>query len=173
MQSCIDEWLKYCTCKELNILCNYSVYRVLAKSLKKIAFNWNWGRVIEYFKYNYFLADLNWKLRTQGDWENRVLREIFYCTPWYIYNAIIICELILRFVSFIVFFWQRWVWLYRKADVSAFFHTNNGVERQNKDFKSSFLSVHCNKTLSGMVTSLVEEFLPSLIEEFLPWNIQT
>jgi hypothetical protein len=37
---------------------------------------------------------------------------------------------------------------------------NNGIERQNKDFKSSFLSVHRNKTLSGMLTSLVEEFLP-------------
>jgi hypothetical protein len=59
-----------------------------------------------------------------------------------------------------------------KAEVSAFFHTNNGVERQNKDFKSSFLSVHRNKTLSGMLTSLVEEFLPLLIEEFLPLLIE-
>jgi hypothetical protein len=52
------------------------------------------------------------------------------------------------------------VWFYRKSDESVFIHKNNGVERQNKDFKYSFLSTHRDKTLMGMLTSLVEEFLP-------------
>ena len=38
--------------------------------------------------------------------------------------------------------------------------TNNGVERQNKDFKREFLVDHKENTLSGMLTVLVESFLP-------------
>ena len=38
--------------------------------------------------------------------------------------------------------------------------TNNGVERQNKDFKREFLVDHKENTLSGMLTVLVKSFLP-------------
>ena len=39
-------------------------------------------------------------------------------------------------------------------------NTNNGVERQNKDFKNEFLNDFKDKSLSGMVTVLVDQFLP-------------
>lgn len=41
-----------------------------------------------------------------------------------------------------------------------FIHTNNGIERQNRDFKDRFLYGRRDKSLSSMVTALVEEFLP-------------
>ena len=38
--------------------------------------------------------------------------------------------------------------------------TNNGVERQNKDFKYECLKQFKGNTLSGMLTVLIEQFLP-------------
>ena len=40
------------------------------------------------------------------------------------------------------------------------FDTNNGVERQNKDFKYEYLKQFKDNTLSGMLTVLIEQFLP-------------
>ena len=39
-------------------------------------------------------------------------------------------------------------------------HTNNGVERKNKDFKHQYLAQFKDKSLSGMITVLIEQFLP-------------
>ena len=39
-------------------------------------------------------------------------------------------------------------------------HTNNGVERKNKDFKHQYLAQFKGKSLSGMITVLIEQFLP-------------
>ena len=39
-------------------------------------------------------------------------------------------------------------------------NTNNGVERKNRDFKYEHLSQYKYKSLSGMVTVLIEQFLP-------------
>ena len=38
--------------------------------------------------------------------------------------------------------------------------TNNGVERQNKDFKHEYLRQFKDNMLSGMLTVLIERFLP-------------
>ena len=38
--------------------------------------------------------------------------------------------------------------------------TNNGVERQNKDFKYEYLKQFKDNTLSGILTVLIEQFLP-------------
>ena len=38
--------------------------------------------------------------------------------------------------------------------------TNNGVERQNKDFKYEYLKQFKDNTLSGMLTVPIEQFLP-------------
>ena len=40
------------------------------------------------------------------------------------------------------------------------FDTNNGVERQNKDFKYEYLKQFKDNTLSDMLTVLIEQFLP-------------
>ena len=39
-------------------------------------------------------------------------------------------------------------------------NTNNGVERQNKLLKYSYLKSHKNNSLSVMLTVLIEDFLP-------------
>ena len=38
--------------------------------------------------------------------------------------------------------------------------TNNGVERQNKEFKYEYLKQFKDNTLSGMLTVMIEQFLP-------------
>ena len=40
-------------------------------------------------------------------------------------------------------------------------NTNNGVERKSKNFKHEFLKPYKDNSLSGMVTVLVEQFLPA------------
>ena len=40
------------------------------------------------------------------------------------------------------------------------FDTNNGVERQNKDFKYEYLKKFKDNTLRGMLTVLIEQFSP-------------
>ena len=39
-------------------------------------------------------------------------------------------------------------------------NTNNGVERKNRDFKYEYLSQCKDKSLSGMLTVLIEQFFP-------------
>ena len=46
-------------------------------------------------------------------------------------------------------------------------NTNNGIERNNKDFKYEFLWQHRNKTLSEMVAVQVEQFLPEIYSTYL------
>ena len=38
--------------------------------------------------------------------------------------------------------------------------TNNGVEHQNKDFENEYLKQFKDNSLSGMLTVLIEQFLP-------------
>ena len=46
-------------------------------------------------------------------------------------------------------------------------HTNNGVERKNKDFKHQYLVQFKDKSLSGMITVLIEQFLPDKEKKFV------
>ena len=39
-------------------------------------------------------------------------------------------------------------------------NANNGVERKNRDFKYEYLSQCKDKSLSGMLTVLIEQFFP-------------
>ena len=55
---------------------------------------------------------------------------------------------------------QRWVKAYRKERLNNRLNTNNGVERQNRTFKKTFLQDNRKLTLSGMVNVLVTQFLP-------------
>ena len=57
-----------------------------------------------------------------------------------------------------------WVWAYRKDRFLVSVNTNNGVERQNRTFKYSYLARRKNASLTGMLTILVEEFLPEKYE---------
>lgn len=60
----------------------------------------------------------------------------------------------------IILLFQRWVWAFRKDRLEVDVNTNNGLERQNEDFKHNHLASHKDKTLSGMLSVLVTEFLP-------------
>lgn len=60
----------------------------------------------------------------------------------------------------ILYLLQRWVWCYRKTALNGNINTTNGVERLNLWLKRDFLPEHRDKTLSGVVTVLVEKFLP-------------
>ena len=53
-----------------------------------------------------------------------------------------------------------WVKLYRRGILEITVNTNNGVERKNKDLKHEYLKQHMDKSLTGMVTTLVESFHP-------------
>jgi len=55
---------------------------------------------------------------------------------------------------------ERWVWAFRKDRLQVAVNTNNGLERQNEDFKYNHLATHRDKTLSGMLSVLITDFLP-------------
>lgn len=42
-------------------------------------------------------------------------------------------------------------------------NTNNGLERQNKVFKYQFLEQRKNNNVSGMISSLVHQYLPAMM----------
>ena len=46
-------------------------------------------------------------------------------------------------------------------------HTNNRVERKNKDFKHQYLVQFKDKSLTGMLTVLIEQFLPDKEKKFV------
>lgn len=52
-------------------------------------------------------------------------------------------------------------------------NTNNGLERQNKLFKYTYLKSHRNNSLSGMPTILIEEFLPDNYNRYAEFEINT
>ncbi|KAK3755969.1 hypothetical protein QZH41_016829, partial [Actinostola sp. cb2023] len=51
---------------------------------------------------------------------------------------------------------KRWVWAFREEGFAVMVNTNNGLERQNKLFKYSYLHNHKNTSLSGMLNILIE-----------------
>ena len=56
---------------------------------------------------------------------------------------------------------KLWVRALRKGLVEVSVNTNNGVERKNKDFKHGFLKAYKDNSLIGMVTVLIDQFLPA------------
>ena len=55
---------------------------------------------------------------------------------------------------------QKWVKAFKFGLLEVVVNTNNGVERKNREFKYDFLKQYKDNTLSGMVTVLVEQFIP-------------
>uniref|UniRef100_K1PSA2 Leucine-rich repeat and coiled-coil domain-containing protein 1 n=1 Tax=Magallana gigas TaxID=29159 RepID=K1PSA2_MAGGI len=56
----------------------------------------------------------------------------------------------------------RWVWSERYGS-GLLVNTNNGLERQNKVFKYQFLEQRKNNNVSGMISSLVHQYLPAMM----------
>ena len=55
---------------------------------------------------------------------------------------------------------QKLVKAFRFGLLETVVSTNNGVERNIREFKYGFLKQYKDNTLSGMVTVLVEQFIP-------------
>ncbi|KAJ7394834.1 hypothetical protein OS493_000669 [Desmophyllum pertusum] len=49
-------------------------------------------------------------------------------------------------------------------------NTNNGIERQNESLKYQYLKDRNNNSLSGMITILIEEFLPDKYRKYVELN---
>ena len=65
-----------------------------------------------------------------------------------------------------------WVWAFPKDRFNLRVNTNNGLERQNKLFKYTYLKSHRNNSLSGMLTILIEEFLPDNYNKYVEFEIK-
>ncbi|XP_066021380.1 uncharacterized protein [Pocillopora verrucosa] len=67
---------------------------------------------------------------------------------------------------------QHWVWAYSKDRFNVKVNTTNSVERKNRTYKHQFLAENRDKTLSGVITVLVTQFLPNeygrLSAQFFP-----
>ena len=66
---------------------------------------------------------------------------------------------------------QRWCWPHRKDRLLVNCNTNNGVERQNQSFKYSYLQLHKNSPITGMLLILTEEFLLDKYERYLHLDV--
>ena len=65
-----------------------------------------------------------------------------------------------RSLTLIFNLFQRWVWAYRQNQFLVSINTNNGVERMNELLKYQYLMDRNKSSLSGMITVVIEEFLP-------------
>ncbi|XP_065658459.1 uncharacterized protein LOC136082971 [Hydra vulgaris] len=65
-----------------------------------------------------------------------------------------------------------WVRYYRLGLLEVAVNTNNGVESKNKEFKYGYLSKFHDKSLSGMITVLVEQFLPDKYNSYVESNFK-
>ena len=54
---------------------------------------------------------------------------------------------------------QLWVHAYRQGRLLVNCNTNNGVERQNENFKYDYLRHHKKATLTDMLTILIDNYL--------------
>lgn len=54
---------------------------------------------------------------------------------------------------------QKWAWIYRKDRLLVNINTNNGVERQNRTLKYDFLTKYTDRTLTGMLTTVIKRYL--------------
>lgn len=58
------------------------------------------------------------------------------------------------------------MWAFRKEAMMLVVNTNNGVERQNKEFKLSYMKDIRDKSVSSVATTLVKSFLPDRYKRY-------
>ncbi|KAL5014150.1 hypothetical protein ScPMuIL_008420 [Solemya velum] len=71
--------------------------------------------------------------------------------------------------SFKISITKRWVWAYRFG-FGLLVNTNNGLERQNKVFKYTYLEEKKNNSLSAMVKILITDYLPAMMLKYVRDN---
>nr|XP_047145394.1 uncharacterized protein LOC105848782 isoform X2 [Hydra vulgaris] len=81
-----------------------------------------------------------------------------------------------KFKQYIEKYWlpikKRWVWWYRQDRLLINCNTNNGVERQNKSFKYTYLQRHKNSSLTGMLTLLIDDFFIDKLDSYTDSNFK-
>lgn len=68
--------------------------------------------------------------------------------------------------------YKRWVYAYREKKYNICLNTNNGVESQNKLFKSIYLPRATGKSLSSIATVIVNNYLPDQHKQYIIKNIK-
>ncbi|XP_069108844.1 uncharacterized protein [Argopecten irradians] len=66
---------------------------------------------------------------------------------------------------------KMWVWAYRGDELTLVVNSNNGVEAQNEVFKYEYLSSLPMKTVSSLMTLLVEDFFVDSYRKYLESNV--
>lgn len=97
--------------------------------------------------------------------ESSVIRKslVFYIEC----NVEIFCDWGMSFL----FFWKKkWCWAHRDNRLRIALHVNNGIERQKEMFKYSPLYKHTDSSISGMLTVILEEFLPNKYERWVKFS---
>lgn len=61
---------------------------------------------------------------------------------------------------------HRWARAFRSEDYDVNVHTNNGIEAQHKTLKYTYLARQPDKTLTSIVTTVIEEFLKGNKESY-------
>ncbi len=67
---------------------------------------------------------------------------------------------------------QRWARAYMDSSYHATVETNNGAEAMNRSLKYKYLPRQKHMTLSHIITSITEEFLPALHHKYVYQNIK-
>lgn len=67
---------------------------------------------------------------------------------------------------------RRWVKAFREDAFNIAVNTNNGLESQNKLLKYSYLSNVAEKSLTTIVTTLVEDFFPEQHKKYIRMNVR-
>ena len=65
---------------------------------------------------------------------------------------------------------HRWVKFYRNPLIDRSVTTNNGVESLNKVLKHMYLKYYCDRTVTGLVTMLLNTFLPERYQLYAKEN---
>ncbi|XP_041460625.1 uncharacterized protein LOC121411820 [Lytechinus variegatus] len=66
---------------------------------------------------------------------------------------------------------MRWAWAFRYQE-NLLAYTNNGLERQNKVFKHTYLEQKKSSNLSGMVDALISSYIPSMTQKYIMKNVK-
>ncbi|XP_063227566.1 uncharacterized protein LOC134533814 isoform X1 [Bacillus rossius redtenbacheri] len=61
---------------------------------------------------------------------------------------------------------HRWVQAFSEKDFVTIIHTNNGIESQNKVLKHSYLCHNSDKSLTGMLKTVINSYLPDMYRKY-------
>ncbi|XP_048238820.1 uncharacterized protein LOC125372528 [Haliotis rufescens] len=138
--------------------------KIMPKRFKRsllLVYQWDWQQKL-LNRYGQEIVFLDATYRT-----TRYALPLFLCMPTFLFvtstgnrlgsgGHLLNVSNIPKYVDFPSF--QKWVWAFRNSLLSFVVNTNNGVEAQNKLFKYEYLAPFRVKALSGLMSTLVDNF---------------